>query len=132
MRALYLVRGLPGSGKTTLVNTLTAGMSGWIVRAADQYFEDENGYHFDASKLPLAHKACFENVKTDMDRWTKNIFVTNTFTEYWEMAPYIKLAEENGYQVFTFVVENRHGNANVHSVPDQTVEKMRNRFDISL
>ena len=50
----------------------------------------------------------------------------------WEMEPYFKLAEKYGYMVFTMVVENRHGGKNLHGVPDDTLEKMKSRFEIQL
>jgi hypothetical protein len=60
------------------------------------------------------------------------IVVSNTFTQEWEMEPYVEMAKEWGYTVFTIVVENRHGGKNVHGVPDDKLEIMRNRFEIKL
>jgi len=60
------------------------------------------------------------------------IIVSNTFTQEWEMKPYYELAKQYGYTVFSLVVENRHGGVNEHGVPDETLEKMRNRFEIKL
>ena len=37
-----------------------------------------------------------------------------------------------GYQVYSIVVENRHGGVNQHGVPAEAVERMRNRFEIKL
>jgi len=34
--------------------------------------------------------------------------------------------------VFTIVVENRHGGTNVHNVPEDKIEQMKNRFEIKL
>ena len=48
------------------------------------------------------------------------------------MKPYYELAEKYGYAVFSLIVENRHGGKNVHNVPEETLEKMRNRFEIKL
>ena len=33
---------------------------------------------------------------------------------------------------FSLIVENRHGGKNVHGVPDETLEKMEQRFSIKL
>lgn len=60
------------------------------------------------------------------------IVVANTFTQEWEMNPYIELAKKYGYKVISLVVENRHGNKNIHNVPDETIQKMVNRFEIKL
>jgi len=48
------------------------------------------------------------------------------------MKPYYKMAEEFGYTVFSIIVENRHGGVNVHNVPAETIEKMKNRFSVEL
>jgi hypothetical protein len=48
------------------------------------------------------------------------------------MKPYFELATKYGYKVFSVIVENRHGGHNVHGVPEESLEKMRNRFDVKL
>jgi hypothetical protein len=48
------------------------------------------------------------------------------------MQAYLDLAKKYGYRVTTLIVENRHGNSNIHGVPDDKLEIMRNRFEIKL
>jgi 50S ribosomal subunit-associated GTPase HflX len=60
------------------------------------------------------------------------IVVSNTFTQEWEMEEYHKLAEKYGYMVFSIIVENRHGGINEHNVPEEKLEQMKHRFQISL
>jgi hypothetical protein len=60
------------------------------------------------------------------------IVVSNTFTQEWEMNDYYKMAEELGYMVFSLIVENRHGGKNIHGVPDDKLEIMKNRFEVKL
>ena len=62
----------------------------------------------------------------------EKIVVSNTFTQEWEMKPYFDLAEKNGYKVFSIIVENRHGGENAHNVPQETLEKIKNKFEIKL
>ena len=139
-KVLYLVRGLPwpGSGKSTFAKKLVG--SDFLVCEADKYFIDsETGeYKFDGSKIKDAHKYCHDKVETYMkdslvnDQWYRQIAVSNTFTQEWEMKPYFELAEKYGYTVFVIIVENRHGGKNVHGVPDDKLEIMRNRFEFKL
>ena len=60
------------------------------------------------------------------------IVVSNTSTTQKELQPYIDLANEYSYNIVSLIVENRHGNKNEHGVPDETLEVMKKRFDISL
>lgn len=137
-KTLYIVRGCPGSGKSTFAEKLVG--SDFLVCEADKYFIDkETGeYKFDPSKIKDAHKWCQDMVETYMkdslvnDQFYREIAVSNTFTQNWEMIPYFDLAKKYGYKVFTVIVENRHGGKNVHGVPDDKLEIMRNRFEFKL
>jgi hypothetical protein len=50
----------------------------------------------------------------------------------WEMEPYFKLAAEFGYRLHVLTVENRHGSANVHDIPEEHVAKMRAKYVVNL
>jgi predicted kinase len=135
-KILTLVRGLPGSGKSTFARFI---WSEYVVCEADQFFVGEDGvYRFDGSKIKDAHKWCRDKVETFMSdnqlngQFYPEIVVSNTFTQEWEMDEYYKLAEKYGYTVFSIIVENRHGGVNEHGVPADKLEQMKNRFEISL
>jgi len=127
-KVLYIVRGVPGSGKTTLAKQLTAN-----VFEADHYFYDNDGnYNFIPSEIKEAHKECQQFVGYAMESGIEKIAVSNTFTQEWEMEPYFELAKKHGFNVFTIIVENRHGGLNQHGVPEDKIEQMKNRFEIKL
>jgi predicted kinase len=135
-KILTLVRGLPGSGKSTFAKTITNKFS---ICEADKFFYDgEGNYNFDGSKLRQAHEWCKNEVETRMKdnqlnaQFYPEIVVSNTFTQEWEMEAYYKLAEQYGYEVFSIIVENRHGGVNKHGVPAEKLEQMRNRFEVKL
>ncbi len=67
-----------------------------------------------------------------MESGIKKIAVSNTFTQEWEMETYFELAKKHGFEVFTIIVENRHGGINQHGVPEDKIEQMKNRFEIKL
>ena len=131
MKYLYLLRGLPGAGKSTLAKQLI-GDRDYCHKEADMYFVDAKGnYNFNPSLLKDAHAWCQEEVEFLM-KYEHTIAVSNTFTQEWEMEAYYKLAEQYGYKVFSIIVENRHEGVNQHGVPADKLEQMKNRFQIKL
>jgi predicted kinase len=132
MKTLYIVRGLPGSGKSTFAKTI-----GGTHFETDNFFMVDGEYKFDGSKIKEAHNWCQNSVNSAMilnntAGLNETIVVSNTFTQEWEMKPYYEMAETYGYKVFSIVIENRHGGVNEHSVPDEVLTKMRERFEIKL
>jgi len=131
-KTLFILRGLPGSGKTTLAKSIGA-----VHFEADMYFMVGKEYKFDVTKLKQAHAWCQDQVRTSMKNSDKTIgdlriAVSNTFTQEWEMEPYVEMAKEYGFKVFTLIVENRHGGVNQHEVPEDKIELMKNRFEVKL
>lgn len=124
---LYLIRGCSGSGKTTVAASLLNYDS--VHFEADMYHYDIDGnYNWKQSHLNHAHKWCQDNTLAAMKLGKKRIVISNTFTTEKELSPYLSMAEENGYNVISLVVENRHGNSNVHNVPESVVEAQENRL----
>lgn len=127
MKTLYIVRGIPGSGKSTLAASICD-----TVYSADMYFESADGdYDFDHKQLGKAHEWCRHMVENEM-AFGGDVAVANTFVKESEIKPYTDLAERYGYTVFSMIVENRHGNKNIHDVPEHTLERMRNNFSVRL
>jgi hypothetical protein len=112
--------------------------SDFLVCEADKYFMVDGEYKFDASKLKDAHESCRALVETYMkdslmnDQFYREIAVSNTFTQEWEMQPYFDLAKQYGYMVFSIIVENRHGGSNQHGVPAEAIQRMKDRFNVKL
>ena len=133
MKELFLLRGLPGAGKSTLAKSLESV----FCYETDKYFEDEDGeYNFDPTKLKQAHQWCQDRVEKAMNAPNgfppPRIVISNTFTQEWEMDYYFELAKEHGYRVYSLVVENRHGGVNEHGVPEEKLIEMKNRFEVKL
>jgi len=127
MKELILVRGLPGSGKSTFAEVI-----GGFRCEADMFFMEGGEYKFDVTRIEKAHKWCKEQCKSFMSREKPKVIVSNTFTQEWEMEDYYDLAKRYGYKVTSVIVENRHGSESIHDINISTMNKMRNRVSIIL
>ena len=133
---LYIVRGLPGSGKTTRATQIVNEI-GCDMFAADDHFMIDGEYRFDPSKLPAAHAECQAWARSSLMRGA-SVVVHNTFTQGWEATPYVRMAEAAG--AIIEVIDIFDGGCydvtlaerNVHGVPLAAITAMRNRWDADL
>lgn len=128
---LILLRGLPGSGKSSAANEIVKNGFKWVNFEADSFFYKDGKYNFDRTKLHLAHLYCRKNTE-DALRQGWNVIVSNTSTTDKEVQVYKSLANELGANFVSLITENRHEGTNVHSVPHDVLQNMKNRFSISL
>lgn len=126
MKTLYIVRGLPGSGKSSLAKKVTE-----LVYSADDFFTNKKGeYNFNAKLLGKAHEWCWGKVRDAMFLGVNAVAVANTFTQAWEAEKYYQIAEEYGYSVFVIECQNDFGN--VHDVPKESIDAMKERWEKDL
>lgn len=133
MKAVHILRSIPGAGKTTLANELCNNNRSSVICTADDYFTDENGnYNWDPEKIGSAHKWCFNLFEENIKDETEIIIVANTNTREKDVNKYRNYAIENGYTVFVQTVENWHNGVNTHGVPDETLDKMSKQLKNSI
>lgn len=126
--AIVLVRGLPGSGKSTWAAARAGDvrLSGGQARvvSADEYFMRGDKYCFDPALLPQAHADCLARAKAGHELG-EEVYVANTFTQAWEMAPYLALDPEAA----VFVCPPVPGRLGVHGVPQAAWDRMAARWE---
>lgn len=122
---VIILRGAPGSGKSTFVRSLGEG----VVCSADDFFLVDGEYRFNAKALGAAHEWCFNRFSEELRNETPLVIVDNTNRATWEFSKYIDLAKSKGYDVevvrFTAPVERAADMAarNVHGVPENVIVK---------
>lgn len=143
-KTLYIIRGIPGSGKSTfakgLLNEFMRTKQTAYHYESDEFFMVDGEYKFDGSKLGAAHASCFNNIKSAIVGEVENVIVSNTFTTMKEMKDYLDLAERNGYDVKVFrmmgsctdpdadILTRFADFKNEHKVPIEVLYNMANRF----
>ena len=122
---LVLIRGLPGSGKSTMAKALAR--AGFEHFEADTYhMNNEGDYCFDRANAKAAHEWCQQETRKALERG-KQVVVSNTFIQLWEMVPYFDMAKALGIE--PNVLEAKGNWQNVHAVPAEVMANMRERWE---
>lgn len=134
MKTVTIMRGVPGSGKSTKAATL-----GGLVLTTDDFFMENGKYVFDGKKISQAHAWNQGRCEGAMMSGVEHVIIDNTNTQAWEAKPYCLLAERFGYQV-NFVTADTPwaldaeecAKRNSHGVPLESIKTMLARFEPTL
>ena len=133
-KIMYIARGLPGSGKSTMAKNL-AGPNG-VIYSTDDFFMDGGEYKFDPSKIVANHGKNQARVRAACESGISPIVVDNTNTQKWEARPYVQMAKDNGYKVEFMEAStpwsrdaDELSKRNVHKVPKESIENMLKRYE---
>ena len=96
-KKLVILRGLPGSGKTTLAKHITRQHG--VVYSSDDYFMENGVYKFQAKKLKDSHLWNQDRTRVAMENGERLIVIDNTNVRKWEAKQYVKLGIEHGYKI---------------------------------
>ena len=123
MSNLILVRGLPGSGKSTFAKTLNC-----IHYESDMFFLNScGGYKYDGRLIGAAHDWCYA-VTVKALRIGNTVAVSNTFTQLWELDRYLTIPYIlDGVNIR--IVEMQTQYENIHNMPKGKLTAMASRWD---
>ena len=130
MKKLIILRGIPSSGKTTHAREL---MQYYINEnatvthfEADMFFTKSDGtYDWKPSLVGVAHKWCQDKVRNALNT-SDVVIVANTSLTKAEVDTYVEIGKAAGAEI---VIQRLTGNyQNVHKVPDETLQKMREKL----
>ncbi|KAF7284345.1 hypothetical protein GWI33_022327 [Rhynchophorus ferrugineus] len=142
-KVLVLLRGLPGSGKSTLGHYIlnnTIGDNEQTLRnhllSTDDYFMKNGVYNYNSMLIGDAHGWNHQRAFSAMSKGYSPIIIDNTNVQMWEMKPYAMMATDFGY--FLDILEpDTHwcfnekelAKRNKHNVPKATIRNMIERYD---
>jgi predicted kinase len=140
VKTLYIMRGIPGSGKSTQAKKLVGAGK---IFSTDDLIEatgDYNGFFAsmsvkgDFTPLRQMHEQNLNNVKAAFAEGVSPIIVDNTNLSAREAAPYVKAATENNYDVKIIDVGLGGADAetltkrNKHNVPLEGIKRMIDKY----
>lgn len=121
---LVLIRVLPGSGKTTIAKS---EYPCHVLIEADDWRMTKDGYSFDCTENKRANDWCFLEAERQL-RLGNDVVVTGTYTTRIGVSGYAQLAKKYGAN---FVVIEAIGEyENVHCVPNDVIERMRDSWEV--
>ena len=121
-KTLYIIRGIPGAGKSTLGLKLTE----YCVSADDFMVNEQGEYEFNPTRLKDCHDKCYNKIRTLLSRNKEYVAVANTFKAEWEYMRYIFLALAFGYTVIGIDVTS--ANKSVHGIDAESVLRFEAAF----
>lgn len=135
---LFIVRGLPGSGKSTFSTRLMARLYGPDAKwgGSSGIFETDNffvnrgtgEYVFDRDFHEMAHNWNIGEVFRFCRDFPNIVcIVANTFTTWKEVAPYRRIARMLDRPMY--IVGIRTGHPSIHNVPESVMAVMRGRWE---
>jgi hypothetical protein len=123
-KTLYILRGIPGSGKTTLARQMATEKNIRLVEI-DQFLEVDGVFVYDRNKISAGIDWCHEQVAHEMAAG-RSVIVANTHRRWREMRDYVSVALELGFEVQIIQCLGDYGS--VHDVPDAKMAEFRKTF----
>lgn len=118
---LWLIRGLPGTGKTAYANGL-----GCLVLDADAWHVRGGEYQYSRSRVGAAREWCFDRARAAL-RLGLDVAVPDVFPVRKFLLPYLQMAREEGAPVTIVEMSREHGSR--HHVSIAALREMKKSWE---
>ncbi len=134
---IFIMRGLPGSGKSVISEVLKKIHENSAVLSSDDFFVDtKTGEHnFDKERIKEAHEWNFERFKKAIESEIPNIVIDNSNVKKYHYHHYLDYGQRHNYLVSVVTIPHNDVSdkelteRNIHSVSRETVRRMRKEFE---
>ncbi|XP_068607452.1 NEDD4-binding protein 2 [Brachionichthys hirsutus] len=135
-KVLLLLRGAPGSGKSTTARALVEHNPAGVILSTDDYFYRHGKYQFDPSAVGEAHEWNHKRAKEAFETGVSPIIIDNTNMQGWEMRPYVVQAMKHLYEILFREPDTWWKNKprelerrTSHNVPVEKIRRMLDGFE---
>jgi len=128
--AVIILRGLPGSGKSTWIAKNTPEAE---ICSSDHFMMEDGVYKFDRNKLPKSHAQCLQKYVELVRSSRKRIVVDNTNISIYEIAPYYQVASAYNHRVRIVTLKvsvETSIQRNIHRVDEDVIVAMHRNLEI--
>jgi len=128
---LYMIIGVPGSGKSTYAKELSYKLSFTLgyspkIYEADMYFMRNGNYKWNPENLGFAHRWCQKQISNELTNG-RSVICSNTSILKKDRKIYFNIAKSAKANVEVITCTGNF--KNIHGVPDSKVELMKKKFE---
>jgi tRNA uridine 5-carbamoylmethylation protein Kti12 len=132
MKLVYIMRGVPGSGKTTAARGI-AGAHG-AIHSTDDYFYENGVYRRAEEKLEEFHEKNFEAFCESLRREVPIVICDNVNYRYKNFRLYQHEGMKHGYTVAIVTMPHPYpplaAERNIHGVPESHIRRLIEMWEL--
>jgi tRNA uridine 5-carbamoylmethylation protein Kti12 len=133
---VILLRGLPGAGKTTYIQSMKDYNPEVVVCSNDNFLVQDGEYKWTRAACAQAQKHCWNQFQIALHLRKKIVVVDNVNNSLKTLEPYIKAAKEANYSVEIIEIGDRteeavfrYAQRNVHGYPIEVIQYIAHNWD---